>query len=211
MPEGEVAIEDEEGRSNGQRGFVSSFIGKAYGYTGKDVQAYRSGYEGYIDTATYYDSAGASALEKYASLVEDGGAENAAVLEEYTIVSGEAVEQQVAASQVEGFAPRQLMESEVPDGATVSEVTYAVGNRYADPSTDEDFGKVYGEVEYLNQRLFVARSEGGSSEGGSGWTILAASSPRPTEPPKRLDPDAPKVGYEPPGGHDHHGHEHGAS
>ena len=205
VPDGEVAIEDEEGRSNGQRGFVASFVGKAYGYTGADAEAYRSGYEGYIDTSTYYDSAGGEALNYYASLVENGGAENAAVLEDYTILSGEVVGQQVAASELSGFTPRQLMAAETPEGATVSEVTYAVGNRYGDPSKDEDFGEVYGEVEYLKQRLFLARAEDG------GWKILAASSPQPTKLPERPDPDAPKVGYEPPGEGHHHGHEHGAS
>lgn len=207
VPEGQVAIEVEEGRTTGQRGFVSSFVGAAYGYTGEDVEEYRSGYEGRIDTGTYYDSPGGQTLRYYASLVDDGGAQNAAVLREYRILSGEAVEQQVAASELRGFVPRQLMDSETPEGATVSEVIYAVGNRYGDPAKDEDFGQVYGDVEYLKQRLFMART----GEGG-GWVILAASSPKPTEDPDAGEPapGAPKVGYEPPGGHEH-GHEHGAS
>jgi hypothetical protein len=199
VPEGEVAIEDEEGRSNGQRGFVNSFVGAAYGYTGEDVEEYRSGYEGRIDTATYYDSPGGETLGYYASLVEDGGAENAAVLEGYTILSGEPVGQEIPPDQLEGFVPQRLMQSETPPGASVSEVTYAVGDRYGDPAEDEDFGKVYGEVKYLKQRLLLAQREE-----GSGWIILAASAPESTEPPERPDPDAPKVG-EPggPGGHEH--------
>ncbi|WP_047865431.1 hypothetical protein [Rubrobacter aplysinae] len=199
VPEGEVAIEDEEGRSNGQRGFVSSFVGAAYGYTGKDVEEYRSGYEGRINPDTYYDSPGAETLSYYVSLVEDGGAENAAVLEEYTILSGEPVGQKIAPGQLTGFVPAQLMQAETPPAASVSEVTYAVGNRYGDPAEDEGFGKVYGDVKYLEQRLLLAkRGE------GSGWIILAASAPESTEPPERPDPDAPKVG-EPggPGGHEH--------
>jgi hypothetical protein len=199
VPEGEVAIEDEEGRSNGQRGFVSSFVGAAYGYTGKDVEEYRSGYEGRIDTGTYYDSPGGETLNYYASLVEDGGAENAAVLEEYTIISGEPVGQQIAPGELTGFVPERLMQAETPPAASVSEVTYAVGNRYGDPAEDEDFGKVYGNVKYLEQRLLLARAEE-----GSGWIILAAGAPESTEPPERPDPKAPKVG-EPggPGGHEH--------
>lgn len=223
VPEGAVAIEDEEGRSNGQRGFVSSFVGNAYGYSGDDVQEYRSGYEGYIDTSTYYDSPGAETLGYYASLVEDGGAENAAVLKEYTILSGDVVGRQVAASELRGFTPPKLMQAEVPEAATVSKVTYAVGNRYAganaeadaeagakagaEPEKDEEFGDVAGDVEYLEQRLFIARAEG-----GEGWKVLAASSPQATEDPdaNRPPPDAKKVGEpqgEPhgagTGGHDH--------
>lgn len=203
VPEGQVPIEDEEGRTNGQRGFVSSFIGAAYGYTGKDVEEYRSGAELRIDTATYYDSPGGETLRYYASLVEDGGAENAAVLKEYRILSGDAVNQQVAASELRGFVPRQLMQSEPPVGATASEVVYAVGNRYGDPEKDEDFGQVYGDVEFLKQRLFIARTAE-----GEGWKILAASSPQPTEDPDAGErpPGAPKV-MDPhgpgTGGHDH--------
>ncbi|MDN5697796.1 MAG: hypothetical protein L0G70_07455, partial [Rubrobacter sp.] len=115
-----------------------------------------------------------------------------------------------------GFVPRQLMDSETPPGATVAEVIYAVGNRYGDSeedaSDDEEFGQVYGEVEYLEQRLFIART----SE-GEGWKILAASAPRATEDPDAGErpPGAPKV-MDPhgpgTGGHDHgHGHQHGAS
>lgn len=201
VPEGEVAIEDEEGRSNGQRGFVSSFVGAAYGYTGKDVEEYRSGYEGRINGATYFDSPGGETLNYYASLVEDGGAENAAVLEEYAIISGEPVEQEIPPGQLEGFVPERLMQAETPPGASVSEVTYSVGDRYGDPAEDEDFGKVYGEVKYLKQRLLLARAEE-----GSGWIILAASAPESTEPPERPDPDAPKV-MEPGGPHQHGGGE----
>lgn len=199
VPEGEVAIEDEEGRSNGQRGFVGSFVGAAYGYTGKDVEEYRSGYEGRIEADTYYDSPGAETLGYYASLVEDGGAENAAVLEEYTILSGEPVGQQIAPGELTGFVPEELMRAATPPGASVSEVTYAVGDRYGDPAEDEDFGKVYGDVKYLEQRMLLAKREE-----GSGWIILAASAPESTEPPERPDPDAPKV-MEPggPGGHEH--------
>ena len=211
VPEGEVPIEDEEGRTNGQRGFVSSFVGAAYGYTGKDVEEYRSGAERRIDPSTYYDSPGGQTLRYYASLVEDGGAENAAVLKEYRILSGDAVGQQVAASELRGFVPQKLMDSETPPGATVAEVIYAVGNRYGnseeDAPEDEEFGQVYGEVEYLEQRLFIART----SE-GEGWKILAASAPRATEDPDAGErpPGAPRVGYEPPDGHDHD-HQHGAS
>lgn len=186
VPDGEVPIEDEEGRSNGQRGFVASFVGAAYGYTGKDPEEYRAGYENRIDTATYYDSAGGKVLEEYAAMVEDGGAENAATLEDYRITSGEPVETQVNEAELQEFAPPQATEGGMPEGATISEVTYAVGDRYGDPSKDEDFGKVYGDVDYLEQRLFLSREEGG-------WRIVAASAPQPTEPPKRLDPDAPKV------------------
>ena len=201
-PPGEVPIEDEEGRSNGQRGFVSTFIGAAYGYTGEDVEEYRAGYENRIDTSTYYDSAGGQVLEEYAAMVEDGGAENAAILKDYRITSGEPVETQVNATEIEQFAPQQVMKQEIPPDATVSEVTYAVGDRYGDPSKDEDFGEVYGNVDYLKQRLFLSRAE------GQGWKIIAASAPAPTEKPKTLDPDAPKVG-EPQGpGIPDHGHDH---
>ena len=141
-PPGEVPIEDEEGRSNGQRGFVASFVGAAYGYTGNDMEEYRAGYENRIDTSTYYDSEGGKVLEEYAAMVENGGAENAAVLKDYRIRSGEPVETQVNAAEVEEFAPRQVMEAEVPEDATLAEVTYAVGDRYGDPSKDEDFGQV---------------------------------------------------------------------
>ena len=199
-PPGEVPIEDEEGRSNGQRGFVSTFIGAAYGYTGKDTEEYRAGYENRIDTSTYYDSAGGKVLEEYAEMVEDGGAENAAVLKDYRITSGEPVETQVNAKEIEQFAPPQVMQRKIPEGATVSEVTYAVGDRYGDPSKDEDFGEVYGDVDYLKQRLFISREQGG-------WKIIAASAPAPTEKPKTLDPNAPKV-MEPQGPHDHGGGGH---
>lgn len=197
VPDGEVAIEVEEGRSNGQRGFVASFVGKAYGYTGEVVKAYRAGYEPYIDTETYYDSAGGAVLEEYAAMVEDGGAENAAVLEEYRITSGEPVKTQVNEAELEQFAPPKVMEGGMPEGASLAEVTYAVGDRYGDPSKGEDFGKVYGDVDYLKQRLFLSREQGG-------WTIRAASAPLPTEAPERPDPDAPKV-MEPQGpkGHRH--------
>lgn len=200
VPEGEVPIEDEEGRSNGQRGFVASFVGAAYGYTGSDVGEYRAGYESRIDPGAYYRSAGGEVLKEYAALVRDGGAENAAVLKDYRITSGEPVETEVNASELAGFAPRGVRQGPMPEGASISEVTYAVGDRYGDPSKGEDFGKVYGEVDYLAQRLFLSREE------GSGWKILAASAPRQTRNPNADRPPAgaPKVA-EPagPGGHSH--------
>lgn len=201
-PDGEVPIEDEEGRSNGQRGFVSSFVGAAYGYTGEDPEEYRAGYESRIETGTYYDSAGADALQEYEALVEDGGAENAAILKDYRATSGEPLETEVDAAALEEFAPQEVMESEAPEGATVAEVTYAVGERYGDPSKDEDFGDVYGDVDYLKQRLFLSREE------GSGWRLVAASAPEATEDPDadRPDPGANKVGE--PSGAGGHGHSH---
>lgn len=202
VPEGEVAIEDEEGRSNGQRGFVSGFVGAAYGYTGSDPEAYISEAERRVDTDTYYDSPGGDVLRETRAVVEDGGAESAAVLEEYRILAGPPVKSRVSASQVEGFAGEDLLSGDGLSEMSHARVTFALGDRYGDPSKDEGFGQVYGNVNYYAQDMLLRQAPEG------GWRIVAGGVPQPAEDPAadNPDPDAPKV-MEPQGpgggGHDH--------
>lgn len=192
VPEGEVAIEDEEGRSNGQRGFVSSFIGGAYGYTGTDAGEYRNGYENRIDTSTYYDSPGGAELESYAALVQGDGAQNAAILEGYNILSGPPVAAELRVSEVEGLATgyaSRILEEDFLSAASLARVEYAIGDRYGDPEKDEDFGEVYGGVDYYAQELVLVEDR------DSGWVIMAGGPPESVEDPDADMPDrsAPKV------------------
>lgn len=202
VPEGEVAIEDEEGRSNGQRGFVSGFVGAAYGYTGSDPEAYLREAERRVDTETYYDSPGGDVLRETQAVVEDGGAESAAVLAAYRIIDGPPVKSRVSASGVEDFAGEDFLSGNGLSEMSHARVTFALGDRYGDPSKDEDFGQVYGNVGYYSQELLIRKT----SEGG--WQIVAGGVPQQTEDPNadRPPPGAPKVA-DPigpgQGGHDH--------
>lgn len=213
VPDGEVAIEDQEGRSNGQRGFVSTFIGNAYGYTGSDVDEYLSGISGTVERGSYLASPAGQEIERYAKVVGSGGAENAAVMDDYNINAGPALQKPISderASELltpqanravsEGYTEAEL------ENATYATVSYAIGDRYGNPENGEDFGEVYGDVDHYSQDLILVGGGATSADtGSSGLTILAGSAPRAIEDPEAdmPDPDAPKVGEVPEGNHEH--------
>lgn len=198
VPIGQVDIRVKEGRTNGQRAFASGFVEAAYAPAGSDEAEYREGVEEYVEPDSYYESEGGRVLD---DLAGDGAeapeAGNAAVLVEYEITSGPALNNTVTASEVRRFVRGGSLPPDALSGATLAELVYAAGERYDGSGIDG----VSGEVRYYAQDLLLTEASGEESR----WTVLAGSAPERVEDPNAGAPahQAPKVGAPNGGGHEH--------